>query len=154
MFRNAKVGDRVWDFLKGWGTVIDTSWDEDYPIFVKFDYEEFKTCFTYKGFADADDKNPTLFWDEIKFEIPEKSFDLKEFLKENLEPKEFCFDENNYFLYFNFKEEIDYSFTELTKSVADQYFTRKNIQKVVNILNKNEVTFEQLKQAFRELEWI
>lgn len=36
-FENAKPGDRVWDILKGWGTVICISTEcDDYPVEVKF----------------------------------------------------------------------------------------------------------------------
>lgn len=74
MFSNAKVGDRVWDIRKGWGTVECTDFGPDYSLRVEFD--EFDDggdeTFTIDGKYLFHDKNPTLFWDEVKFDVPEK----------------------------------------------------------------------------------
>jgi hypothetical protein len=74
MFSSAKVGDRVWDIHKGWGTItcIDNSL---YPIYVNFDDMAFNGSthkYTSKGYYREDHINPSLFWDEIKFTIPNK----------------------------------------------------------------------------------
>ena len=52
------------------------------------------------GRAEKKDANPTLFWNEIKLPAEEedkKPFDLVEFLKKNLVPKEFKEDDDNIF---------------------------------------------------------
>lgn len=151
MFRNAKVGDRVWDFLKGWGTVIDISWDEDYPIFVKFDYEEFKTCFTYKGFADKDDKKPRLFWDEIKFEIPEKPFDLEKELRE-LDKIEFRTGKDNYFLAWSNKWECINNYS--TINLQNPFlicFTEESINNFMDNIKDKKITKEQFFTAYKNV---
>ena len=154
MFKNAKVGDRVWDFSNGWGTIERTDFDINYPILVKFDNGDNDDSFTYEGFKNRIHKNPTLFWDEIKFEIPEKPFNLKEFLRENLEPKEFEYEKSNYYLVWDSREEeFDYSYSSFYESITP-YFERENMQIVVDTLNRKGITFEDLKQAFKELGWI
>lgn len=155
MFRNAKVGDRVWDFSKGWGTVLNITLSENYPIFVKFDNSNrADETYTYEGKANNSNVNPTLFWDEIHFSIPKKPFNLKEFLKENLEPKEFVFNESNYYLYWqNSKQKIDYGYN-IDYEDFKAHFKETNIVTVVETLNDNKITKKQLKQAFKELGWI
>ena len=154
MFKNAKVGDRVWDFSNGWGTIERTDFDINYPILVKFDNGNNDDSFTYEGFKNRIHKNPTLFWNEIKFETPKKPFNLKEFLRENLEPKEFEYEKSNYYLVWDSREEeFDYSYSSFHESITP-YFKRENMQIVVDTLNRESITFEDLKQAFKELGWI
>jgi len=73
-FENAKVGDRVWSFGYGWGTIQQINTNK-YPLLICFDnYQsealEKVVCYTKKGTEFLDNSNPTLFWDEIKFTIP------------------------------------------------------------------------------------
>jgi hypothetical protein len=69
-FNEIKIGDRVWDFVYGWGEVVSFIDDEDCPIAVKFN----NTIESYTLDGRPDKKsNQTLFWNEIKFEIPKKS---------------------------------------------------------------------------------
>ena len=73
MFKNAKVGDKVWDFVQGWGvisTVIDAQ-SVTRPIHVKFD-NGLDEKYTINGTLYPDISNQTLFWDEIIFEVPKK----------------------------------------------------------------------------------
>ena len=73
MFERAKVGDKVWDFMNGWGvisTVIDAQ-SVARPIHVKFD-NGLDEKYTINGTLYPDISNQTLFWDEIKFDIPKK----------------------------------------------------------------------------------
>jgi hypothetical protein len=74
MFSNAKVGDRVWSFIHGWGVIIKVGRSSDFPIYVEFSaangdgYESY----SYEGRSLLSDYHPTLFWDEINFTIPNK----------------------------------------------------------------------------------
>lgn len=75
MFRDAKVGDKVWAVRKGWGEIYSIVPESSWPIKVSFaevGEEDQTESFTYEGMEEAEDINPTLFWDEIKFEVPEK----------------------------------------------------------------------------------
>jgi hypothetical protein len=78
-FENAKVGDKVWDFIYKWGTV---SYIEDDMLFIKFSYMTSAT-FSKNGINQAHPKGSasaniqTLFWDEIKFEIPTQPVRMK-----------------------------------------------------------------------------
>ena len=71
-FSDAKVGDRVWSLTEGWGVVIERRGQRfHYPLNVKF---EGGSCrlYTLRGRLHIEDHSPSLFWDEVKFEIPEK----------------------------------------------------------------------------------
>lgn len=70
-FSDAKVGERVWSLTEGWGTIIERSRPYTrYPLTVKF--ENITHSYTLWGRFRTSDHNPTLFWDEVRFEIPEK----------------------------------------------------------------------------------
>lgn len=65
-FETAKVGDRVWDIGRGWGTVeevLRTSW----PVRVRFDTSH-QESYTYAGGVTV--RTPrSLFWDELVIPI-------------------------------------------------------------------------------------
>jgi len=71
MFENAKVGDKVWSINYGWGEITEIYTGDTYPICVRFVGESGIT-YTLNGYIDEFDMNPTLFWDELQFEIPVK----------------------------------------------------------------------------------
>ena len=74
MFSNAKIGDKVWSLTRGWGTITideDHGQSSDYPIHVRFDKGS-NDYYTVCGKFYTHDINPSLFWDEIKLEIPKK----------------------------------------------------------------------------------
>ena len=71
MFKDAKVGDKVWDFVHGWGEITSVEPDHTfYPIVVSY-LTKVRESYTYEGKWHKN-HHPTLFWDEIKFEIPPK----------------------------------------------------------------------------------
>lgn len=156
MFRKARIGDKVWDYTKGWGIISNDCLiqnNRDFPVIVEFKNST-KESYSFDGKKHYEDLNPSLFWDEIKFEVPEKPFNLKEFLKEHLEPKEFEYEKKNYYLVWGpSEEEFDCTYSSFYESITP-YFERENMQIVVDMLNRKGITFEDLKQAFKELEWI
>jgi len=73
MFSNAKIGDKVFDYLlQQWGTVVmirlDINW---YPLLVEFD-KRGVIGYTFDGKRDIKDKVQALFWDEVESIIPPK----------------------------------------------------------------------------------
>jgi len=79
-FENAKVGDKVWDFYYGWGKVTRIGVSEfgdtmAVLLWVEFNFNKRKA---YKpNGADVNANYRTLFWDEIKFEIPAQPLRMK-----------------------------------------------------------------------------
>lgn len=71
MFSKARIGDKVWSVRKGWGKIILTVADEYYPIIVRYE-DAVREAYTKDGKLMIGDRYPTLFWDEIKFKIPEQ----------------------------------------------------------------------------------
>jgi len=82
-FDGIKTGDRVWDFEFGWGTVIEllkASDVDNWNVTPEKDFDLMEVEFndTYSGYGYYDlngvafysKGNQTLFWDEIKFEVP------------------------------------------------------------------------------------
>ena len=70
MFSNAKVGDKVWDFVLGWGEITHINRDTQYGIVVNFPAHSGK--YTVDGKIWTTDPNSRLFWDEIIFKVPNK----------------------------------------------------------------------------------
>lgn len=72
-FKDAKIGDRVWDLKRGWGKIIKFSLEK---ILVHFDNTHLANCFfNLKGISDpylSDFYLRTLFWNEIKINPPPK----------------------------------------------------------------------------------
>jgi hypothetical protein len=73
-FENAQAGDRVWSIRRGWGVITHVSTNR---ICVKFENLDWDYIFTACGKDSAKDLNPTLFWDEVKFDIPQKPIKMK-----------------------------------------------------------------------------
>ena len=69
MFKDAKVGDELYSIEDGWG-ILEAIADMGYPLNVQFKHH--RVSFTIDGRRFTSSKNPTLFWDEIEFEIPKK----------------------------------------------------------------------------------
>lgn len=67
-FSGAKVGDRVWDYLYGWGEIIDVNPSNDYPI--RAEFKGHTASYTLSGFFSRDYMNPSLFHDEVKITPP------------------------------------------------------------------------------------
>jgi hypothetical protein len=67
-FENARIGDRVWDILRGWGEVSSVTNDGYYTIAAEFGNGQ-ESTYTVDG-REYEDTPQTLFWDEIKFEAP------------------------------------------------------------------------------------
>lgn len=71
MFSNAKVGDRIWNVVQGWGEVIQIDNDPIYPLGIQFE-NGIAEKFTLDGKGNRRDKYPCLYWDEIKIIPPPK----------------------------------------------------------------------------------
>lgn len=149
MFKNVKVGDRVWDFLYKYGEVIQKT---DTKLEVRFkDPMKPETIYTLEGKMVGTVYPQTLFWDEIKFEIPKKHFDLRSFIVKNLERKKFTPHESNYFLFWdNNAKEVKYDVNTEWESFQP-YFMRDNISLVVETLNEKGITKEEFKKIIKEL---
>ena len=71
MFKGAKGGDRVWSFVYGWGTITSITCGRSYPLSIRFD-NGCSESYTFEGKRINAEANRTLFWNEIKFEVPPK----------------------------------------------------------------------------------
>lgn len=158
-FDNAKVGDKVFSTVYGYGKIHEIlSKDKTYPIGV--DFGNAKIYFTTDGYNCTMDKYPYLFWNE--FHIPtneedKKPFDLVEYLKENLQPVEFNEDKFNYFLTYNVRsKELEFNASMICIDIHLTYFhlNSDELKSIEKVLNDNKVTIQQLKQAYKILNWL
>lgn len=158
-FDNAKVGDKVFSTVYGYGKIHEIlSKDKTYPIGV--DFGNAKIYFTTDGYNCTMDKYPSLFWNE--FHIPtneedKKPFDLVEYLKENLQPVEFNEDKFNYFLTYNVRsKELEFNASMICIDIHLTYFhlNSDELKSIEKVLNDNKVTIQQLKQAYKILNWL
>jgi hypothetical protein len=69
-FENARVGDKVWSVRYGHG-VITAIYSEPDPLIVKFEKYINSKSYTLLG-NEYPNELQTLFWKEIKFEVPEQ----------------------------------------------------------------------------------
>lgn len=158
-FDNAKVGDRVFSTVYGWGKVFSVDkTDVHFPLVIEFD-KNIRMCYRSDGTTNGLDKFPNLYWNEIKLPTEEedkKPFNLVEFLRENLEPKEFEQDTSNIELYFSHKtNRWKWGINIMTQSIGAIYFKESDKSScVVATLNDNNVTIQQLKQAYKKLGWL
>ena len=67
-FKNAKVGDKVWDFGLGDGTVMSVGARK---LFVKFDHSDKNWLYSSSGILEGQTVR-TLFWKEIKYILPSR----------------------------------------------------------------------------------
>lgn len=100
-----------------------------------------------------------LFLKSLGFkEVIEKPFDLVEFLKKNLVPKEFKEDDDNIFLNYDYIEKrIDWDCNEIVEIMGTIYFEDVEFEKLnilVNEMNDRGITPEQLKEAYKEIGWL
>jgi hypothetical protein len=141
-FENAKVGDKVWDFVYGWGEVIELDVSEMFDTirvsFKPFGYSEKEVIYYTTGSISFN--NPqTLFWDEIKFEVPVQPPRMK--LVHGVEVPDISFvpKEDEYYYYPSIEMPAFYGFT---------YFDTTNINDILK--NKHGLCYpytEQGKQA-------
>ena len=100
-----------------------------------------------------------LFLKSLGFkEVIEKPFDLVEFFKKNLVPKEFKEDDDNIFLNYDYIEKrIDWDCNEIVEIMGTIYFEDVEFEKLnilVNEMNDRGITPEQLKEAYKKLGWL
>lgn len=154
-FSNAKIGDGVWSSVYGKGDIVNIESKGDYPIDVKFD-KEIRISYTLDGKKYKFDKYPTLFWNEFNIPTEEDDkppFNLVEFLKENLEPKEFNNKEKNWIIFLN-SETNKWYFHDCGEDCIITVYFRTAEREIVDKLDEIEVTPRQLKDAYKVLKWL
>lgn len=153
VFKNAQVGDRAFDILRGWGTIIAIKLNQEYPIYFNADIDSFCT-FTLDGKRDKIDKNPTLFWNEVKLPTQEedkKPFDLESELKK-LEIVEFKDSESNFSLFWNYCcNDIVYFINRTVQIPSVLYFTEKSIKNFMNNIEDKKISKEQFFKAYKKV---
>ncbi len=82
-----------------------------------------------------------------------KPLDLVEFLKENLVPKEFEYESDNYTLLYDYSTKALYINIDIQTESTFPYFNSISFE-VLGTLNDNKITLKQLKQAYKKLNWI
>ena len=150
-FEDAQVGNRVWDFVLGWGTITSIKEKSDFPLTVMFDCKEDYYIYTLEGKGYRSDLHPRLFWDEIKFEIPEKPFYLESELKK-LEIKDFIVEEFNYNLYWcNKSKKIEYNYGYWSENPLAIYFTENSVKKFMEKIEDEKITKEEFFSAYKKV---
>lgn len=152
-FDNAKVGDKVFSTVYGWGVIILVSQlDQESPIIVEFDTGKRKN-YRDDGKNFFSEKYPNLYWNEVKLPTEKedkKPFDLVEFLRENLSKQEFINERINYCL---FKSDI-WCCDTIDKLYPGVVYLQGAFKGVIDILNQNNISVEQLVEAYKELGWL
>lgn len=157
-FDNVRVNNTVYHLLCGKGTVTKV---HNLGCIKRYFSVKFKTCendFDFDGYLinekfEREEKIVTLYWNEIKLPTEEedkKPFDLVEFLKENLSKQEFINERINYCL---FKSDI-WCCDTIDKLYPGVVYLQGAFKGVIDILNQNNISVEQLVEAYKELGWL
>ena len=77
MFKNAKIGDKVYCLTLGWGIITNINKSIDYPLIVMFN-ETQEYNFSIEGKNTCYNPNPILFWNKVIIEPPPEPLDIKE----------------------------------------------------------------------------
>lgn len=150
MFKNAKIGDRVWHICKGWAVIYFINKSSILPIKVEFNDGTTKS-FTVDGKEYNSDINPTLFWDEIKYSIPEKPFKLSDELKK-LEIKEFRRGYHNYYISYDLKyNEVTFQYNKKLKIPNVLYFSIQSIEKFIESIDNIKISKEEFYKAYNDV---
>lgn len=149
MFKDVKIGDKVWDFLYKHGEVIQKT---DTKLEVRFkDPMKPETVYTIEGKMVGTSYPQTLFWDKIKFEIPTKYFSFKTYMQNNLKLKQFTPHTQNYYLFWdNNSDTVNYE-TDIAWEHIQPYFSKDSVISVVETLNEKGITKEEFKKIIKEL---
>lgn len=154
MFKKAKIEERVWSFTHHWGTIIgidDDSNESTYPLLVKFD-DNIALRYTIDGKYNSDDKYPTLFWNEIKYEIPKKTFNLEEAF--NI-LKEIEFDQEgfeNAFIYYDKDDyELNWDTTNYRKYLGVKFFTKESILEFFEEIKFKNISEKEFFDAYNKV---
>lgn len=158
-FDNAKVGDRVWSSMFGWGTIEEIDLKAMYELLVCFDECDGQERYSLYGYCSISHLVPTLFWNEFHIPTEEedrKPFNLVEFLRENLKPVEFEYGQYNYYIsYENDIKEFEYKYDYYNEDIGTVYLKEiDNGKMIASLLDFNKVTPKQLKDAYRMLGWL
>lgn len=89
-------------------------------------------------------------------EPTEKPFNLTEYLKENLKPKEFKCDDDNYSIYYDYLDkELSYRINNYIQDIGIVYLDNpSDLNDIISTLNSHSITPQQLKDAYKELGWL
>lgn len=146
MFRDAKVGDRIFDILLGWGVVENIDLNLNLPLRVKFDVG--LSNYTLDGKTSDNHIRPRLYWDEIKFKIPERPFDLgAEFNKVEIMTNNYE-DGIKFCIFYNKLHKIWMIFhsSKIIEHPINIVFSDCNqLKEFKNLLNEHKITPEQLR---------
>jgi hypothetical protein len=97
MFKNAQIGDRVWDVRYGWGEITELNKSCVYSLTAKFinnDDALQHYSYTVEGKATVFHNFPILFWNEFK--APSEAY-IKPLPKLTKDTKVLVWDENDLF---------------------------------------------------------
>lgn len=155
-FRQAKVGDTVYDLIYGKGIIVGIRENNTYPILVEFNNFG-RVGYTYKGQYLTEDNKPRLYWNEVKLpsdEEDKKPFDLTEYLKRNLTPKDFVFGERNFYLRYEGESGVgEWGYGDLSYLDNLAQFFDDPSDEVLEKLNEKKITVKEVIKSFRELGW-
>lgn len=152
MFNGVRVGDKVYDFTKGWGTVIKDKNHYKNIFVVKIDETDEDVSYLYNGKKEKWDKNPSVFWAEPELKIPKNSVTLSEALR-LLEEKDFNpEDEYNCVLVYDvYENTLSWSQIEYRTIMGTKYFTKDSIIKCFNHIHNKHISYEEFMEAYNEV---
>jgi hypothetical protein len=97
-FENAKIGDKVYSTVLGWGEIESIDMSNSYPILVRFFHDNSSTGYTIEGYYYSNIPIQSLFWDEVVIEAPKKPIGVK--MVNGVEIPDISFNPDSYIDYY------------------------------------------------------
>lgn len=162
-FDDAKVGDRVWSSVYGWGVISKINHIKKYGISVGFTLKDCVMCGSYNfdGVNEFCEESyalhPTLFWNEFNIPTDDKDvrpFNLVRYLKERIEKTEFKPMSNNYYFCYDTLVNVIYIMSSgREEHYGTMYFTIKtgSVKEIHNTLSHYDISWNKLNDALRHI---
>lgn len=168
-FDDVKPKNIVYHLFCGKGIVTSVSLGGGKVVFFTVKFKNCEATFDVDGYlldknCEREEKIVTLYWNEVKLPTEEedtKPFDLIEFLIVNFNKVNFTPWDSNVFLYYDYNvKRLVMQEDSTCENVGTVYLkfnyiaTQKKIIDVMEKINNNKVTPQQLKEAYKELGWL
>ena len=150
-----QIGDKIYSYrFDEFGRIRKVDWGHSEPIIAELDSGKIIN-FDWDG-REGNCNNPTVFWDKLKFEIPQKPFDLKREYKK-LKRKEFDPTTMNCYIEFVKDKTIGnrwmFTHVENFKMLGALFFVEnQDLIDFVVMLNEKSVEVEELEKIIKEVE--
>lgn len=154
--RHTKVGQKVWEIGKQWGTIVDIDFRRECPLGVKF-HNSIVKYYTLDGKYRSTDHFQVLFWNKIKFNVPrfedridDEKYDILDEMK-YLKEKQFVQGEDNCCIFYDENSKnISYACGTYTNIPNVIYFTKESVLKFIDKIKDSKIDKDKFFKVYNK----